>query len=140
MWRQRNSCVDPRIERTFPCMLTPTTSRRNFLVATGSTLLAATMLRGQPADQAPQKKLGWAVVGLGRLALGQVMPAFAQCKYSQCVAFVTGHAERNKPNIEKYQIDPKNVYNYENYDSIKNNEQIDVVYNILPDSMHAEYT
>src|SRR6185436_8812020 len=28
----------------------------------------------------------------------------------------------------------------ENYDSIKDNKEIDIVYNILPDSMHAEYT
>jgi predicted dehydrogenase len=118
----------------------PTTSRRNFLVASGTTLLAATLARGAGEDQQPRKKLGWAVVGLGRLALGEVLPAFAKCELSQCVAFVTGHAGRNKPNIEKYNINPKNVYNYENYDSIKNNQEIDVVYNILPDSMHAEYS
>ena len=98
------------------------------------------MLRGAPNDPPAEKKLGWAVVGLGRLALGQVMPAFAQAKLSKCVAFVTGHAEKNKDNIEKYNINPKSVYNYENYDTIKDNPEIDVVYNILPDSMHAEYT
>src|SRR4051812_2950574 len=96
----------------------PPTSRRNFLIASGSSLLAAAIARGAPGDSGTQKKLGWAVVGLGRLALGQVMPAFEKCELSQCVAFVTGHAERNKPNIEKYKIDPKNVYNYENYDTI----------------------
>lgn len=119
----------------------PPTSRRNFLLATGTGLLGATLLRGADAPSSPpKKKLGWAVVGLGRLCLGEVLPAFAKCELSQCVAFVTGHAEKNKPNIEKYNINPKNVYNYDNYDSIKNNDQIDVVYNILPDSMHAEYT
>jgi predicted dehydrogenase len=118
----------------------PSTSRRDFLIASGSTLLAAAIARGAEDSAQPKKKLGWAVVGLGRLALGEVLPAFSKCELSQCVAFVTGHAERNKPNIEKYNINPKNVYNYDNYDSIKDNQEIDVVYNILPDSMHAEYT
>ena len=123
-------------------MPTPTQpSRRNFLAASGASLIAASALsRSAFAADEPKKKLGWAVVGLGRLALGQVLPAFAKCELSQCVAFVTGHAERNKPNIEKYNIDPKNVYDYKNYDTIKDNKDIDVVYNILPDSMHAEYT
>ena len=41
---------------------------------------------------------------------------------------------------DKYGIDPKNIYNYENFDSIKDNPAIDVVYVVLPNSMHAEYT
>ena len=34
----------------------------------------------------------------------------------------------------------ENIYNYDNYDSIKDNPQIDVVYVVLPNGMHAEYT
>src|SRR5205823_1440249 len=86
------------------------------------------------------KKLGWAVVGLGHLALGQVMPAFAKCELSQCTALVSGHPDKAKDNAQKYNVNPKNIYNYENYDNIKDNPEIDIVYNILPDSMHAEYT
>ena len=41
---------------------------------------------------------------------------------------------------EKYGIDPKRIYNYENFDSIRDNPEIDVVYVVLPNSMHAEYT
>ena len=39
-----------------------------------------------------------------------------------------------------YGIDPKNIYNYENFDTIKDNPAIDVVYIVLPNGMHAEYT
>src|SRR5437764_8391170 len=120
-------------------MSTPQTSRRNFLVATGTTILAASLSRGAPEANAGKKKLGWAVVGLGRLALGEVMPAFAKCQRSQCTALVSGHPDKAEENASKYGVDPKNIYNYENYNDIKNNDQIDVVYNILPDNMHAEY-
>ncbi|MCB0669952.1 MAG: Gfo/Idh/MocA family oxidoreductase, partial [Saprospiraceae bacterium] len=41
---------------------------------------------------------------------------------------------------EKYGIKPESIYNYENYDSIKDNPDIDVVYIVLPNGMHAEYT
>jgi predicted dehydrogenase len=35
---------------------------------------------------------------------------------------------------------PKNIYNYQNYDSIKENPEVDVIYVVLPNCMHAEYT
>ena len=39
-----------------------------------------------------------------------------------------------------YGVDPKHIYGYDNYDSLASNPAIDVVYVILPNSMHAEYT
>jgi predicted dehydrogenase len=38
-----------------------------------------------------------------------------------------------------YSIPDTNVYNYENFDSIKDNKDIDIIYIVLPNSMHAEY-
>ncbi|WP_431215124.1 Gfo/Idh/MocA family protein [Puia sp. P3] len=40
---------------------------------------------------------------------------------------------------KKYNIPDKNIYNYQNFDSIANNPDIDVVYVVLPPSMHKEY-
>ncbi|MCC9138269.1 Gfo/Idh/MocA family protein, partial [Pontibacter silvestris] len=40
----------------------------------------------------------------------------------------------------KYNIPEKNIYNYENFDQIADNPDIDIVYVVLPNSMHAEYT
>ena len=37
-------------------------------------------------------------------------------------------------------MNPKNIYNYDNYDSIKDNPEVDIIYIVLPNSMHAEYT
>jgi glucose-fructose oxidoreductase len=42
--------------------------------------------------------------------------------------------------MEKYNIPKKNVYNYDNFDSIANNKDIDIIYIVLPNSMHAEYS
>ncbi len=42
--------------------------------------------------------------------------------------------------MEKYKIPEKNICNYETFDRIADNKDIDVVYIVLPNSMHAEYT
>jgi glucose-fructose oxidoreductase len=39
-----------------------------------------------------------------------------------------------------YGVDPKNIYSYDNYERIADNPAIDVIYVVLPNSMHAEYT
>jgi predicted dehydrogenase len=102
-----------------------------------------------PPDKQPPKlelpevvdrKVGWAIVGLGQLALEEVMPAFGECKHSQPVALVSGHADKAKRVAEAYGIDTKRIYNYENYDELARDERVQVIYIILPNSMHAEYT
>jgi predicted dehydrogenase len=90
--------------------------------------------------QPPGKTAGWAIVGLGELALGEIMPAFGQCARSRPVALVSGHPDKATNVAEKYGVNPKALYNYQNFDSIKDNADIDIVYIVLPNHMHAEYT
>jgi predicted dehydrogenase len=87
----------------------------------------------------PGKRIGYAVVGLGELTMSQILPGFAQCKYSKCVALVSGHPDKAQKVAAQHGIDPKNLYNYQNFDQIKNNPEIDAVYIVLPNSMHEEY-
>ncbi|WP_153555402.1 Gfo/Idh/MocA family protein [Roseimaritima sediminicola] len=88
----------------------------------------------------PERKIGWAVVGLGQLALGQIMPAFGQCTWSEPTALVSGHPDKAHRVAKAYGVDSGAIYNYDNFDSIADNDDIDVVYIVLPNSMHAEYT
>ena len=37
-------------------------------------------------------------------------------------------------------MNPKAIYNYQNYDTLRENPEVDVIYIVLPNSMHAEYT
>ncbi len=53
---------------------------------------------------------------------------------------VTGTKKKESVWREKYGIKKANIYNYENFDSIASNDDIDIVYIVLPNSMHAEYT
>jgi predicted dehydrogenase len=93
-----------------------------------------------PNPQPPHQRVGYAIVGLGHLALDEVLPAFVQCKRSEVRALVSGHPEKAAAVAREYGIDPRNIYNYQNYDELRNNPAVQVVYVILPNSMHAEYT
>ncbi len=125
-------------------------SRRRFLQNAGGALMAAPLATtaaaeaGQVPDiklpEVPGKKLGWALVGLGNLSINQLMPAFAKCQQSKLVGFVSGRPEKAKQLAQVYGVDPKNIYTYDNYDSLANNPAIDVIYVVLPNNMHPEYT
>ena len=120
-------------------------SRRRFLKSAATSIAAAPLLTSRAGAQVrvpepPGKKLGWAIVGLGSLAINQILPAFAKCEKSKLVAFVSGHRDKADKLAARYGVEAANIYNYENYDGIKNNPAIDVVYIVLPNGMHAEYT
>ena len=99
----------------------------------------ATAARSQ-ADDAPAKPLGVALVGLGGLSGGQLAPALQKTKHCKLAGLVSGHPDKARQWAEKYGVSPKNIYNYDNYDTIANNPEIDIIYVVLPNSMHAEYT
>ncbi|HEX7892676.1 MAG TPA: hypothetical protein VF447_00700, partial [Terriglobales bacterium] len=77
-------------------------TRRGFITKVGQGLLAANvagpLLRNAQAElvvpEPPGKKLGWAIVGLGSLAINQILPAFVKCEKSQVTAFVSGHPDK----------------------------------------------
>lgn len=88
----------------------------------------------------PAKRKGYAVVGLGHIALEQVLPGLIQGKNSKPVALVSGDPAKAAKVADQYGIDPKNIYNYQNFDTIRDNPAIDAVYIALPNSLHEEYT
>jgi predicted dehydrogenase len=123
-------------------------SRRRFLTRFGQGVAATSLSAGLLKSAAAQlrvpdpagKKLGYAIVGLGSLSINQILPAFASCEHSKPVAFVTGHPEKAAKLGPRYGVDPKNVYSYEDYDKLRDNPEVDIIYIVLPNSMHAEYT
>jgi predicted dehydrogenase len=123
-------------------------SRRGFIGKLGKGLAAANVAGVLMKDASaqlmvpdpPGKKLGWAIVGLGSLSINQILPASAKCEKSKVVALVSGHPDKANKLALRYGVNPKNIYNYQNYDSIKDNPEVDVIYIVLPNGMHAEYT
>src|SRR5688500_10760782 len=90
----------------------------------------------------PQKKerLGVALVGLGYYSTDLLAPALQLTQKCSLAGIVTGTPSKAEKWKQQYNIADKNIYNYESFDSIANNPDIDVIYVVLPPSMHAEYT
>ena len=114
-------------------------NRRGLVLAAGGALAASAMGANAWA-QAPERKLGYAIVGLGGYGLGTIIPQFKHCQNSKLVALVSGDPAKAKRVAAEHGVPEKNIYNYQNYDSIRDNPDIDIVYICLPVSMHAEYT
>lgn len=84
--------------------------------------------------------MGYAIVGLGRIALGQFLPAFARSERARPTALVSGDPAKARRVAEQYGVNPKHIYNYKTYDTLGDNPDVDAIYIALPNSMHAEYT
>ncbi len=85
------------------------------------------------------KKLGMALVGLGSYSEYQLAPSLQDTQHTYLAGIVTGTPEKAAKWTEKYGLDKKNIYNYENFDDIADNDDIDIVYVVLPNSMHADF-
>ena len=88
----------------------------------------------------PGKRLGIAVVGLGTLALEEILPGFGQAAHVRIAALVSGRPEKARTIAAQYGVPEKNLYSYANFDGIRDNPDIDAVYIVLPNAMHAEFT
>ena len=86
-----------------------------------------------------KSKLGIALVGLGYYSTDLLAPALQPTKNCYLAGIVTGTPSKAESWKQKYNIPDKNIYNYQNFDSIANNPDIDVIYVVLPPSMHREY-
>jgi predicted dehydrogenase len=88
----------------------------------------------------PGRRLGWAVVGLGKFALNQILPSFGESRSSKLVALVSGNRQKAEEVASRYGVDTRNLYDYQTFERIADNPEVDVVYIILPNALHAEYT
>lgn len=87
-----------------------------------------------------KEKLGVALVGLGYYSTDLLAPALQQTSHCYLAGIVTGTPAKAEKWKRQYKIPDKNIYNYNDFDTIANNPDIDVVYVVLPPSMHAEYS
>jgi glucose-fructose oxidoreductase len=115
-------------------------SRRKF-IGQSLTGLGALAISTSAFSCIPQKKkkLGVALVGLGYYSTDLLAPALQLTEHCELTGIVTGTPSKAESWKAKYNLNDKNIYNYDNFDSIANNDDIDVIYVVLPPSMHAEY-
>ncbi|MFK7932133.1 MAG: Gfo/Idh/MocA family protein [Saprospiraceae bacterium] len=124
-------------------------NRRSFLK---NTLLAGTSLALFPhcssstsptqkiiATGNKKDKLGVALVGLGGYSRGQLAPALQLTEHCYLAGIVTGSPDKIPRWQAQYGIKDANVYSYDNIEQIANNDEIDIIYIVLPTALHAQY-
>lgn len=117
--------------------------RRTLLLATGLAFATLPLTGRTNIPVSPQytgRKLGLAIVGLGRYATEQVGVGLEQSDYWQVKGIVTGSPGKIPAWKNKWGIEDRNVFDYGNFDNIAQSKDIDVVYICLPNSLHAEFT
>jgi predicted dehydrogenase len=93
-----------------------------------------------PTPLPPNQRVGYAVVGLGHLTLEEILPALSSCKKSKLVALVSGSPDKMKKVAHQYGVKPSSCYSYQTYDQLKTNKEVDVIYIVLPNGLHKEFT
>lgn len=85
------------------------------------------------------RSLGIALVGLGAYSTYQLAPALQDTTLCHLAGIVTGTPAKARRWASEYKIPTQSIYDYESFDDIAQNEAIDIVYVVLPNSMHAEF-
>lgn len=83
------------------------------------------------------KKVGFAVVGLGNIAQGSVLPAFSRTKNAKLVALVSQDKKKAAQLARKFHASV--FYGSEEYAEIFANPAISAVYIATPPGVHAEF-
>ncbi len=118
-------------------------SRRKFLekasvAAVGIPLLCySSDLLASSSEPYDGRMLRVAIMGLGSYG-NRVAKAMVDCEKAKLVGVISGTPSKIADWREKYDVPEKNCYNYENFDAIKDNPDIDAVYIITPNGLHCE--
>src|SRR5688572_11318500 len=118
-------------------------SRRDFLHHLTASVMAVPALsfpsrKGDDSstnDKPQQPMLRVALMGLGSYAT-RVAEAMQSCKMAKITGLISGTPSKIISWRKKYDVPEKNCYDYENFDQVKNNPDIDAVYVITPNALH----
>jgi predicted dehydrogenase len=90
--------------------------------------------------QAAERKIGFALCGLGSLSTNQLAPALQKTKNCRLAGIITGTPAKAERWKAKYNIPEGNIFNYDNMDRLAGNPDIDVVYVVTPNALHMDST
>ncbi|MFT3780842.1 MAG: Gfo/Idh/MocA family oxidoreductase [Nibricoccus sp.] len=117
-------------------------SRRRFLgsLLAGSGLVLLPSWARAAGEVSGKKKLGVALVGLGSYSTNQLGPALRKTSHCRLAGVVTGNPAKGKVWAREYGFSEKNVFSYETMGRLADQPDIDIVYVVTPNALHAEHT
>jgi predicted dehydrogenase len=86
----------------------------------------------------PQKKVGFAVIGLGAIAKSSVLPAFSNCRKAKLVALVSRDREKASQLARQFKADA--AYDVNEYAACLANPDVSAIYIATPQGEHSDLT
>jgi glucose-fructose oxidoreductase len=121
-------------------------SRRTFIrnMSLGAAYLgtgAAAGLAAEVADltKGGEHKPGVAIMGLGLYARGEIGPALRKTKVCRFAGVITGSRDKGQKWSRDYGFPEGNIWNYDTMHQIADNKDVDIVYVVTPNGLHAEH-
>jgi predicted dehydrogenase len=105
----------------------------------GATVGGGAAFGGPPNQDPPDARVGYAILGLGRLATEQIMPAFGRTKHAKLVAFISGSPEKARVLAAQYGLPENKIYGYDDIDRIRDDKSIEAIYVVTPNALHHEH-
>jgi predicted dehydrogenase len=113
-------------------------TRRRFLAQTAA--LASASVLGSIRAAEPGRKLGVALCGLGSLSEHQIAPALLKTQHCRMAGLISGSPEKLERWGEKYEVPKRSRLTYETMDRLADDRDVDIVYVVTPNALHAEHT
>ena len=122
-------------------MTLPSLSRRQLIKGLAAAGLAGCLPGALAAPRQPGKhSLGVALVGLGYYSRDLLAPGLQLTRNCHLAGVVTGTPAKALEWQRKYDLSDRNIYDYDNFDRIADNPDIDVIYIVLPNHLHKPFT
>src|SRR5450631_1373396 len=125
----------------------PTLSRRRFVrnmtlgaafIGTGAAGSMAAELA--EATRGGERKLGVVLMGLGLYSRGELGPGFKHTKACRLAGVVTGSHAKGVKWSRKHGFPERNIWSYQTMHEMAGNPDVDIVYVVTPNGLHAEHT
>jgi glucose-fructose oxidoreductase len=91
------------------------------------------------ATKGGERRPGVALMGLGLYARGELGPALRKAKVCRFAGVVTGSPEKGRAWSRDYGFPEKNIWNYDTVHELAGNPDVDIVYVVTPNGLHAEH-
>lgn len=85
------------------------------------------------------RQLGVALLGIGEYSMAELAPALKYTNHCKLAAVISDKPEKLKEAQKQFGLNERCCYTYDNFDEIKDNAEIDIVYVVLPNELHDDY-
>ncbi len=90
-----------------------------------------------PSNPDPRDdRVGFAVVGLGKLATENILPGFARSKHARVTALVSGSPDKMALLAKQYGVAADSCYSYAEMAKLRQNSAVQAAYIVTPNALH----